>query len=131
MGNGPLDQPLVYQIIVDISVPVINAASSTTALTFIASSLPDGVFVDNITVIINAVNRFGYGPNSTSNSVEISENNNIMQACTCYTEIPFVSRIIKMLMHGYIVYLFLCSSKLGDQEVQSTRQCCICILCIL
>ena len=75
MGNGPLDQPLVYQIIVYIGAPVMLATSSTTTLTFTAPSLPDGVFADDITAIISAFNIFGYGPNSTSNSVEISENN--------------------------------------------------------
>lgn len=75
MGNGPLDQPLVYRVIVHINEPAIFATSSTTTLTFNAPSLPDGMFADDISVTISAVNKFGYGPNSTSNSVEISENN--------------------------------------------------------
>ena len=41
-----------------------NVTSPTTTLTFTAPSLPDGVFVDNITVIVTAINRFGRGPPS-------------------------------------------------------------------
>ena len=97
MGNGLLDQPLVYQVIVDISTAAINANSSATTLTFTAPSLPDGVFADNITVTISAVNRFGHGPNTTSNSVDISE-----KLCMLVRYIPFETQIIRMLMHRYI-----------------------------
>ena len=71
MGNGPLEQPLVYQVYYNGSVE--NVTSPTTALTFTAPSLPDGVFVDNVTVTVTAINRFGPGSPSDPDSAEISE----------------------------------------------------------
>ena len=50
-----------------------NVTSPTTELTFTAPSLPDGVFVDNITVTVTAINRFGYGMPSDPVEFEISK----------------------------------------------------------
>ena len=50
-----------------------NVTSSTTTLAFTAPSLPDGVFVNNITVIVTAINRFGSGAPSDPDSAKISE----------------------------------------------------------
>ena len=47
--------------------------SPTTELAFTAPSLPDGVFVDNITVTVTAINRFGYGMPSDPVEFEISK----------------------------------------------------------
>ena len=41
---------------------MMNVNSSTTALTFTASSLPDGVFMATIIVTVTATNRYGIGP---------------------------------------------------------------------
>ena len=41
-----------------------NVNSSTTTLTFIAPSLPDGVFTGTVVVMVTAVNRLGIGPAS-------------------------------------------------------------------
>ena len=71
VGNGPLDQPMVYQVHYNGS--VVNVTSSTTELTFTAPSLPDGVFVDNITVTVTAINKFGCGASSDPDNAEISE----------------------------------------------------------
>ena len=71
VGNGPLDQPLVYGVYY--SGTMKNVTSPTTELTFTAPSLPDGVFVDNITVTVTAINRFGYGTPSDPDYFEISE----------------------------------------------------------
>ena len=72
MGNGPLEQPLVYEVYYNGTKE--NVTSPTTTLTFTAPSLlPDGVFVDNITVIVTAINRFGRGQPSDPDYDEISE----------------------------------------------------------
>ena len=71
MGNGPLEQPLVYEVYYNGTRQ--NVTSSTTTLTFTAPPLPDGVFVDNITVIVTAINRFGCGSPSDPESFEISK----------------------------------------------------------
>ena len=71
MGDGPLEQPLVYKVYYNGTRE--NVTSSTTTLTFTAPSLPDGVFVDNITVIVTAINRFGSGALSIPDYAEISE----------------------------------------------------------
>ena len=51
---------------------MINVTSPTTTLTFNAS-LPDGVFVGNIIVIVTAVNRFGRGTPSDPDYFAISK----------------------------------------------------------
>ena len=71
VGNGPLDQPLVYQVYYNGE--MMNVTSLTTELTFTAPSLPVGVFVDNITVTVTAINRFGYGMPSDPVEFEISK----------------------------------------------------------
>ena len=38
--------------------------SSTTTLTFTTPSLPDGVFIHTVVVMVTAVNRYGIGPAS-------------------------------------------------------------------
>ena len=71
MGNGPLEQTLVYEVYYNGTSQ--NVTSPTTTLTFTAPSLPDGVFVDNITVIVTAINRFGCGQPSDPDYDVISE----------------------------------------------------------
>ena len=71
MGNGPLEQPLVYEVYYNGTRE--NVTSPTTTLTFTAPSLPDGVFVDNIIIIVTAINRFGRGTPSDPDYDEISE----------------------------------------------------------
>ena len=70
MGNGPLDQPLIYEV--SNNGNMTSVTSSTTELTFPAPSLPNDVFVDNITVIVTAINRFGRGASSDPDSAVIS-----------------------------------------------------------
>ena len=69
MGNGPLEQPLVYEVYYNGTRQ--NVTSPTTTLTFTVPLLPDGVFVDNITVIVTAINRFGRGASSDLESFGI------------------------------------------------------------
>ena len=71
MGNGPLKQPLVYKVYYNGTRQ--NVTSPTTTLTFTAPLLPDGVFVDNISVVVTAINRFGRGSPSDPESFEISK----------------------------------------------------------
>ena len=71
VGNGPLEQPLVYEVYYNGTRQNVN--SPTTTLTFTAPSLPDGVFIDNITVTVTAINRLGHGPPSVPYNFEISE----------------------------------------------------------
>ena len=59
MGNGPLEQPVVYEV--NYNGTMQNVTSPTTTLTFTAPSLPDGVFDGNITVTVTAINTFGRG----------------------------------------------------------------------
>ena len=70
MGNGPLEQPLIYKVYYNGTMT--NVTSPTTELTFTAPSLPSDVFIDNITVIVTAINRFGPGTPSHPDSAEIS-----------------------------------------------------------
>ena len=51
---------------------VVYVNNSTTTLTFTAPSLPDGVFIGSIVVVVSAVNQFGVGPTSEPVTVEIS-----------------------------------------------------------
>ena len=69
MGNGPLDQPLVYEVYY--KGIVMNVPSPTSTLTFTAPLLPDDIFADNFTIIMTAVNKFGFAPIIVSNSVKI------------------------------------------------------------
>ena len=62
VGNGALEQPLVYEVYYNGT--MVNVTSPTPTLTFTAPSLPDGVFADNITVFVTAINRFGRGTTS-------------------------------------------------------------------
>ena len=71
MGNGLLEQPLVYQVYYNGIIMDVN--SSTTTLTFTAPLLPDGVFVGNVTVNVTAVNRFGSGTPSDPDDFVISK----------------------------------------------------------
>ena len=50
---------------------MMNVSSSTTTLTFIAPSLPDGVFTGIVIVMVTAMNRFGVGPTSDPVTAEI------------------------------------------------------------
>ena len=71
MGSGPLEVPLVYEVYYNGT--MMNVTSPTTELTFTAPSLPDGVFIDNITITVTAINIFGRGAPSDPGSEEISE----------------------------------------------------------
>ena len=71
MGNRPLEQPLEYEVYYNGT--TINSTSPTTMLRFPAPSLPDGVFVDNITVTVTAINRFGRGTPSDPDYFAISK----------------------------------------------------------
>ena len=51
---------------------MINVTSSTTSLTFTAPSLPDGVFTGIIVVMVTAINRYGIGPPSDSDTAVIT-----------------------------------------------------------
>ena len=55
--------------------------SPTATLTFIAPSLPDDVFAENLTIVMTAVNRFGFAPITVSNTVELGKN----YLCNCIT----------------------------------------------
>ena len=70
MGNGELEQPLVYEVYYNGG--MMNVNSPTTTLTFTAPSLPDGEFFGNITVNVTAINIFGHGASIESNVAEIS-----------------------------------------------------------
>ena len=59
VGNGPLEQPVVYEV--NYNGTIQNVTSPTTTLTFTAPSLPDGVFDANISVTVTATNIFGRG----------------------------------------------------------------------
>ena len=50
---------------------MINIDSSTTALTFTAPSLPDGVFTGTVVVMVTAVSMLESGPASDPASAEI------------------------------------------------------------
>ena len=69
MGNGPLEQPLVYEVYYNGTSQ--NVTSPTTTLTFKAPSLPDGVFNDSVIVTVTAINRFGRGQPSDPDYDEI------------------------------------------------------------
>ena len=71
MGNGPLEQPVVYEV--NYNGTMQNVTSPTTTLTFTAPSLPDGVFDGNITVTVSAINRFGRGTPSDPENFVISK----------------------------------------------------------
>ena len=66
-----MEQPLVYEVYYNGT--MINVTGVTTELTFTAPSLPSDVFVDNITVTVTAINRFGPGSPSDPEEFEISE----------------------------------------------------------
>jgi len=69
MGNGPLEQPLVYRAYYNGS--FVN--SSGTTIMFRVPPLPGGYFVGNASITITAINRFGAGPPSEIVSDEISK----------------------------------------------------------
>ena len=50
---------------------VMNVNSSTTTLTFIAPSLPDGVFTGTVVVMVTPIKRFGIGLPSDPVATEI------------------------------------------------------------
>ena len=49
-----------------------NVNSSTTTLTFTAPSLPDGVFTGTVVVMVTAVNRYGVGLASSSETATVT-----------------------------------------------------------
>ena len=71
MGDGPLEQPLLYEV--NYNGTKQNVNSPNTTLTFTAPSLPDGVFEGNITVTVTAINRLGAGMPSYSEYFLISK----------------------------------------------------------
>ena len=71
VGNGPLEQPVVYEV--NYNGTMQNVTSPTTTLIFTAPSLPDGVFYGNITVTVTAINRFGRGTPSDPENFVISK----------------------------------------------------------
>ena len=72
-----LEQPLVYQVYYNGSRT--NVTSPTSTLTFDAPSLPNGVFIRNIIVIVTAINRFETGAPSEPVNDEIS----MLILCMC------------------------------------------------
>ena len=70
MGNGPLEQPLVYEV--DYNGTKMNV-SSPTVLIFSAPWLPVGVFAANVTVNVTAVNKFGSRTPSDADDFVISK----------------------------------------------------------
>ena len=104
VGNGPLEQPLVYEVFYNGTRQ--NVTSSTTTLTFPAPSLSDGVFVDNITVIVTAINRFGRGTPSDPESFEISKLHihNFMYVHVCIY-VPYKGILIATM---YVQHLCIC-----------------------
>ena len=71
IGNGLLEQPLVYRVYYDGYFE--NVTSPSTYLMFRASAVPEGYFASNVTVSVTAINRFGAGPPSENVSAEISK----------------------------------------------------------
>ena len=71
MGDGPLEQPLVYRIYYNGNFE--NVTSPSTYLMFRAPAVPEGYFDSNVTVSVTAINRFGAGPPSENVSAEISK----------------------------------------------------------
>jgi len=59
MGNGPLEQPLIYQVYYNDTTKEVD--NITTYLMFAISPLPVGMFRDNILLNVTAMNRFGSG----------------------------------------------------------------------
>ena len=49
-----------------------NVNSSTTTLTFTTPSLPNGVFTGTVVVMVTAVNRYGVGPASNSETTTVT-----------------------------------------------------------
>ena len=64
MGNGPLEQPLVYRVYYNGTTRDVD--NITTSLTFPFSPLPVGIYRDNIHLIVTAANRFGSGISSNT-----------------------------------------------------------------
>ena len=77
--GSELEQPLIYDVCYNGTMQ--NVTSPTTMLTFTAPSLPDGVFSDNITVIVTAINRFGRGIPSDPEDFLISQLNHAFIIC--------------------------------------------------
>ena len=71
MGNGPLEQPLIYRVYYNGYFE--NVTGLTTYLILTAPAVPVGYFVSNVTVSVTAINRFGAGPPSENVSAEISK----------------------------------------------------------
>ena len=58
-----------YQVYYNGTMMSVN--SSTTRLTFTTPSLPDGVFIHTVVVMVTAVNRYGIGPASNPETATI------------------------------------------------------------
>ena len=71
MGDGTLNQPLVYMVYYNGNFE--NVTSPTAYLMFRAPAVPEGYFDSNVTVSVTAINRFGAGPPSENVSAEISK----------------------------------------------------------
>ena len=69
MGNGPLEQPLIYQVYYNGTTREVD--NVTLSLTFSFSPLSVGIFRDNIHLIVTAVNRFGNGMPSVTATARV------------------------------------------------------------
>ena len=69
MGNGPLEQPLLY--IVNYNGSIVN--TTNTYIEFAPPEVPVPYFIASVTVTVTAVNIFGFGPTSRVVSAEISK----------------------------------------------------------
>ena len=59
-----------YQV--DYNGTMMNVTSSTTALTFTAPSLPDGVFSGAVAAMVTAISRYGVGPASETETAVVT-----------------------------------------------------------
>ena len=69
MGNGPLEQPLIYRVYYNGTTTDVD--NVTTSLTFPFRPLPVGIFLDDIHIIVTAINRFGSGAASTAATARV------------------------------------------------------------
>ena len=71
VDNGPLEQPLIYEV--NYNGTMQNVTSPNTTLTFTAPSLPDEIFVGYVVVNVTAINRLGRGAASDPEYALISK----------------------------------------------------------
>ena len=78
MGNGPFEQPLVYEVYIGTNITEVNSPTTTVLFN---GSLPVGDFVGNVTVNVTARNIFGRGNPSDVDEFEISKLSTYVDAC--------------------------------------------------